>query len=299
MKPFPFRIIDAHVHVFPLRVFEAIWRWFDNYGWEIRYKLEAEETLSFLFERGVDYVVGLHYAHKPGMARALNRFAAELAQKKPRLIPCATVLPGEPDARRVLDEALGELGCRGIKLHCHVQRIAPDDARMSEVYEAAAEHQVPVILHAGDAPFSPHYGCDIHTLCDPERLENALRRHPETTFIVPHLGASPIERIASMLDRHERLYLDTTMTLGGRFEVRPDLDMIGADDIDAWQKRVEVILRAHPGRLLYGTDFPNIPYEWDRELRSILTMSLPEADLEALLGGTAARLFGVHRPESA
>jgi len=293
MSTLPHRIIDAHVHVFPPRVFEAIWRWFDKYGWEIRYQLPAEETLRFLFDQGIDRVVGLHYAHKPGMAASLNRFAAELARKEPRLIPCATVFPGEPDARRILDEALGELGCRGIKLHCHVQKIAPDDPRMSEVYDAAAAHDVPVILHAGDAPSSPHYGCDIHALCDPDRLENALRRHPATTFLVPHLGASPIERIASLLDRHERLYLDTTMTLGGHFEVRPDLDMIGADDIEAWQARVESIVRAYPGRILYGTDFPNIPYEWDRELRRILAMQLPREDLEALLGGTAARLFRV------
>jgi len=293
MRPAPVPVIDAHVHVFPPRVFEAIWRWFDKYGWEIRYQLHADEVLGFLFERGVEYVVGLHYAHKPGMAAFLNRFAAELAEKEPRLLPCATVFPGEPDARGILDEALGELGCRGIKLHCHVQRIAPDDPRMSEVYEVAAEHDVPVILHAGDAPSSPHYGCDIHALCTPERLENALRRHPRTTFLVPHLGASPIEKVASLLDRYERLYLDTTMTLGGHFEVRPDLDMIGAEDIEAWQARVESIVRSYPGRLLYGTDFPNIPYEWDRELRRILAMQLPREDLEALLGGTAARLFRV------
>src|SRR5690606_3498892 len=148
-------------------------------------------------------------------------------------------------------------------------------------------------LHAGDAPFSPHYGCDIHALCTPERLENALRRHPHTTFLVPHLGASPIERVASLLDRYERLYLDTTMTLGGHFEVRPGLDMIGAEEVEAWQARVESIVRAYPGRVLFGTDFPNIPYEWDRELRRILAMSLPEEALEALLGETAARLFGI------
>lgn len=287
------RIIDAHVHVFPDRVFEAIWRWFDKYGWDIRYRLHARETLRFLLDRGISHVIGLHYAHIPGMAEALNRFASELAEEEPRLIPCATVLPGEPDARRILDEALGKLGCKGIKIHCHVQKIAPDDARLDDVYDAARAHDVPVIIHTGDAPSSPHYGCDIGALCDPANLERALVRHPRTTFLIPHLGASPIERIASLLDKHERLYLDTTMTLGGSFEVRDDLEMLGGDDLEAWRERVADVIRMARGRVLYGTDFPNIPYEWDRELRAIRGLGLGEDELRELLGGTAGKLFNV------
>lgn len=287
------RIIDAHVHVFPDRVFEAIWRWFDKYGWDIRYRLYARDTVRFLLDRGIDRVIGLHYAHVPGMAESLNRFASELAKEEPRLLPCATVFPGEPDARRILDEALGKLGCRGIKIHCHVQRIAPDDARLDDVYDAARAHDVPVIIHTGDAPASPHYGCDVHALCDPSGLERALDKHSRTTVIVPHLGASPIERIANMLERHEHLYLDTTMTLGGSFEVRDDLEMLGGEDIEAWIERVVTVIRMAKGRVLYGTDFPNIPYEWDRELRKILSLQLPEDEQDALLWGTAARLFRI------
>ena len=44
-------VVDAHVHVFPDRVFEAVWRWFEQYGWPIRYKLHTPEVLSFLFSR--------------------------------------------------------------------------------------------------------------------------------------------------------------------------------------------------------------------------------------------------------
>lgn len=287
------RIIDAHVHLFPDRVFEAIWRWFDKYGWDIRYRLYARETMRFLFDRGISHIVGLHYAHVPGMAESLNRFIADLARDEPRLIPAATVLPGEPDARTILDDALGKLSCRAIKLHCHVQRIAPDDSRLDDVYAAAAAHDVPVIIHAGDAPASPHYGCNIHELCDPGRIESALRKHPRTTFIVPHLGASPIEEMARLLDMHERLYLDTTMTLGGRFDKRDDIEIFGDNDVGAWQERVLGIIRQARGRVLYGSDFPNLPYEWDRELETIRALGLPDDELEALLGKTAASLFKI------
>ena len=46
-------------------------------------------------------------------------------------------------------------------------------------------------------------------------------------------------------------------------------------------------------RVLYGTDFPNIPYAWDRELRRISDMGLPEERLEALFFNNAEDLFSI------
>ena len=43
------------------------------------------------------------------------------------------------------------------------------------------------------------------------------------------------------------------------------------------------------------TDFPNIPYAWDRELKAIERMNLPADMLEAVLGGNAAEFFGIGR----
>src|SRR5688572_23705688 len=71
-------VVDAHVHVFPERLFEALWAWFERYGWPVRYKLRAEQVIEFQLSRGVAHVVLLHYAHKAGMARALNAFVAGL-----------------------------------------------------------------------------------------------------------------------------------------------------------------------------------------------------------------------------
>ena len=87
-------LIDAHVHLFPPRVFDAIWRWFDRHAWNIRYRLYAEEVLAHMREHGVARVVGLTYSHVPDMARALNAFMAELARAHPELIALGTVLPG-------------------------------------------------------------------------------------------------------------------------------------------------------------------------------------------------------------
>lgn len=284
-------VVDAHVHVFPPRVFESLWRWFDREAWSIRYRLAADQVVSFLVDRGLERVVLLHYAHVPGMAAELNRFVAGLARAHPRATPCATVMPGEEGARAILDEALGPLGCRGIKIHCHVQRVAPDAAALDDVYDAAAAHGVPVVIHAGDAPALATSAATLRELCSPEALDRALRRHPRTTVVVPHLGAERMEEIAALLETHELLFLDTTMALASYLPFDPVTRTADEPAARQWLERAMAIVRRWPDRILYGSDFPNIPYDWDKELRALLSLDLAPASLAAVLGGTATRLF--------
>ncbi|HEY7955627.1 MAG TPA: amidohydrolase family protein [Polyangia bacterium] len=266
-------IVDAHVHLFPERVFAAIWRWFDAHAWKIRYRMKAEEVIAFLTARGVDRLVGLAYSHAPGMARELNRFLAELGRAHPQLIPLGTVLPGEPDAEAIVDEAF-RLGLRGLKLHCHVQKIAADDPRLDPIYARAAQAGLPVVIHSGRAPCLSGYGIDPATLCSAEATRRALRRHPRLKLVVPHLGADEIEAHLAMLDEFEHLHLDTTMAVGGYLDLPLD----------------PAALARHADRILYGTDFPNLPYAWDRELLW-LREHLPESAQKTILGENALRLF--------
>jgi predicted TIM-barrel fold metal-dependent hydrolase len=267
-------IIDSHVHLFPPRVFDAIWRWFDRNAWNIQYRLYAEEVLAHFREHGVDRVVGLCYSHVPQMARELNRFMADLGRAHPdQLIALGTVLPGEPDAEAIIDEAL-TLGLRGFKIHCHVQKLGPDDPRLDPLYARAAAAGVPVVIHAGREPCIAAYGVDIHRLCSAAATRRALERHPTLTMIIPHLGDDEEEAYFAMLADFPNLHLDTTMLLGEYFA-----------------RRIEpALLERHADRILYGTDFPNIPYEWDRELRW-LERNVSASAREKICGANAARLF--------
>jgi predicted TIM-barrel fold metal-dependent hydrolase len=268
-------VIDAHVHLFPDALFAAVWRWFDRHLWPVRYRLFAEDAIEFLRARGVSAIVALHYAHKPGMARSLNTFVAEVARAhRDFVFPLGTVMPGEPDAESIVREALGPLGLHGIKLHCHVQKLAADDPRLDCIYQACQDAEKPVLIHAGREPCSPHYGVDTHSLCQVERVEGVLRRFPRLRVVIPHLGADEFVAYAALLDRYEHLHLDTTMAVAGFFE------------LDApW----ELVVR-HAGRLLYGTDFPNVPYAWDRELRRLVDR-VPAEHRGALFSGNARKLF--------
>ncbi|OJT23847.1 amidohydrolase [Archangium sp. Cb G35] len=267
-------VVDAHVHLFPDGVFEAIWRWFDQYGWPIRYKLHTPQVVSFLLSRRVHRVVALHYAHKPGMARFLNSYVAEVARAEPRVLGLATVMPGEEGAAEILAEAFAA-GLKGVKLHCHVQCFAPDAPALHEVYEACARAGRPLVMHAGREPASPQYRCDVHALCSAERVERVLKDHPGLKLCIPHLGADEFDAYERLLERHDNLWLDTTMAVAGYFPIPVP----------------RRLLEVRPERILYGTDFPNLPYAWDRELKQLLALKLGDEVEAGLLGQNALQLF--------
>jgi predicted TIM-barrel fold metal-dependent hydrolase len=270
-------VIDAHVHLFPDRVFAAIYRWFDRHGWPIRYRLTAPEVVAFLRARGVERIVGLCYAHRPGMARELNRHMASLCDD--RVIGLGTVLPGEPDAVAIVDEAFA-LGLRGIKLHCHVQCFAPDAPEVAPIYERCAARGVPVVIHAGREPKGPALRCDPDALCGPDHVAAVLRDHPRLRLCVPHLGTADYDAFAALLERHDNLWVDTAMILA---DYLPDGGRAPAI--------VRRLVDARPDRVMYGTDFPIVPYAWDRELRAIAASDLGAGARAALLGGNAARFY--------
>lgn len=268
-------VVDAHVHFFPDPVFDALWRWFERYAWPIRYRLRTPDVARFLFDRGVSKIVGLHYPHKPGMADALNAYA--MTEVDRRVAMLGTVFPKEAGNRaRIEALATGERPIAGLKLHCHVQHFSVDDAEVFETFAAAEALDLAVIVHAGREPSSPAYPIDPHSLCGAERVGRLLRDCPRLRLVIPHLGADEYVAYGELLERYPGLMLDSTMTLAGYLGEAPTF-----------------LLERYPERILFGTDFPNLPYAWDRELRALLSLDLPESSLAAILGENAARTFGL------
>ncbi len=269
-------VIDAHVHVFPPALFEAVWSWFDAYAWPVRYRLDAGAGVNFLKERGLDHLVLMQYAHRPGIAAALNRFMAELCRDDVRLTGMATVFPGEAGAASILEEAFAS-GLAGVKLHAHVQCFALDGAPFDAVCRVCRAFQKPLVVHAGREPWSPHYPCDPHLICRADWIEAILKKYPDLKLCVPHLGADEFGEYRRLIQDYDNLWLDTTMALAGYlpFEGVPELTDLRAD------------------RILFGTDFPNLPYAWDREIRLLAARNLPQDLLENILWRNATRLFQI------
>ena len=269
-------VVDAHVHIFPDRLFAAVWGWFDVHGWPIRYRMGAEDVLTFLLDRGVSHVVALQYAHCPGIADTLNGFMARICKGLDGVTGLATVFPGEPGTAGILENAFRD-GLAGVKLHAHVQCFAIDGPEMAEVYSVCQANGKPLLMHVGREPKSDAYRCDPHAFCRVDLVAAVLQRYPRLKVCVPHLGADEFAEYQRLLAVHDNLWLDTTMTLADYLPIAAP---------------VPALTRFRADRLMFGTDFPNIPYAWDREIRKLAAMGLEERFLPGLLGLNAAEFYG-------
>lgn len=267
-------LVDSHVHLFPDRLFAAIWDWFDNNAWPIVDRLDSDSIVSALAAKGVSRAVAFPYAHCPGIADSLNSYMADLAQGNPLVVPLGTVFPGEPGEEEILERAFSELGLRGIKLHCHVQGVSPDSELLRPTCEAVERHAGVLVIHAGTAPSLPSMADELRSLCGARRTRGLLQAHPLLKVVVPHLGMAEYEEFRELLEEFPNLHLDTAMAVGGFFGNEPPLED----------------LEGIAGRVLFGSDFPNLPYRYERELEA-LKAGLSEEALDAVLWRNADSLF--------
>ena len=263
-------MIDIHTHLHPPRLFAAIRRWFaEKSDWQIEHPSEPLAIASALREAGVERFVFCSYAHKPGMARDLNVWLAQTSRDLNGFgLPLATVHLDDPTSLADLQSALDD-GCIGLKIHEDVQRLAIDDPRFAPVYAEIARRGGFVLAHLGPIPWS------FDTRNAPIRLASVLARHPTLRFVVAHMGVPETLDYFSLARAHSNLFIDTTMAFA-------------SNDLRTNASAIEI--ERASGSIVYGTDFPNIPYAYDRERRGIEALGLSIAARAAIFSGNARRL---------
>ena len=200
---------------------------------------------------------------------------ADLCHTYAHVTGMATVFPGEGESVSILREAF-YLGLKGVKLHSHVQCFDLLSQGMHDIYELCVEEKKPLFMHVGREPKSPAYDCDPYELCSAAKVERIILAYPRLRVCVPHLGADEFEDYKRMLERYDNLWLDTTMMLAGYLPVDPP---------PLEEMRVD--------RIMYGTDFPNIPYAWDRELNRLCSMKLPRETVFRIVVDNAKEFFSI------
>jgi len=199
---------------------------------------------------GVRRFTALTYAHRPGMAGDLTDFALELSAAEPACVPSATFFPEDG----VLDQVRSALerGARVFKIHAQVGGFDLREPILDEVWGLLADVGVPVVIHVGSGPV-PRAG-----FTGPDKLEGVLRRHPQLTAVVAHLGAPEYREFLTLAEMYPRVHLDTTMAFTDFFEEVAPFPVGLLPRLAALQERV-----------VLGSDFPNIPYPYARQLEAL------------------------------
>ncbi len=153
------------------------------------------------------------------------------------VIPFCTIDEADPNAAELFEQYIQE-GAMGLKLiggHPDFYDEPLNSENMYKVYQVAAEHGIPVLIHASITT--------IEGL--KEQLEEVFSDFPEVTFIHAHysstiMGGINLDQSAELLDKYPNLYIDLSMGGGiARYHkyLKQDLAQI-KDFVIAYQDRI-------------------------------------------------------------
>lgn len=264
-------IIDAHVHLFPERMFLAVWKYFESHDWPV-HREQVEQIAQTLRGHGVSLAVGLAYPHKLGVAGSLNRFMEQVGASDALFWPFASVHPEDEDFTQVVEHALASPHLHGFKFQPLVQRFDINHPKLDLLYERCTEQDVPLTMHVGTGPLeNPFVG--------PAHFRRLLARYPDLRVCVAHMGAPEYDDFLELMDDHPKMYLDTTM-----IQTRTDL-------FDTTFRGDPERLARHADRICFGSDWPNVPYPYAEALDSVSRFDLPAEEIAAIRGSNARRFL--------
>ena len=81
----------------------------------------------------------------------LNDIAVEVARRGPdnKIVPFMALHPFDPDVNKEYDRAVGDLGCKGLKLAPHGQLFDPESDEAFRLFARLEQDGLPVLIHGG------------------------------------------------------------------------------------------------------------------------------------------------------
>lgn len=274
MKGLPERIIDFHVHLFPNKLFDAIWDYFArDYQWEVIHRLYYRECVEYLHQRHVSPIVYSNYAHRDGIAEGLNEWNHSILDEFPDLYCFAAYHPDDRNAVRIAEKALDHPRVLGFKLQLLVQNFYPHDERLNALYELVMERDKRILFHAGTGPVGNQFVGYEHFI-------KTMQRYPQLNATVAHMGGLEFREFFDLLAIYENLYLDTSFTFYK--------SMVSAFNVDPPQ------MEEYKSKLLYGSDFPNLILPREEEIETLLEYDLSSEFYNLLFYENGLRLIRQH-----
>jgi aminocarboxymuconate-semialdehyde decarboxylase len=318
----PNEIIDVHAHVYPEGCLAEVVRDRADFvlvenarGQSLLYRgshvmsmpkeqADLKQRLASMDEAGIGVAVlsvgalnvGWAGTRDAAAARFINDGLAAACKQHPARFRFVAVLPCI-DAKEMVQElerALG-MGAAGVGIATSIGDLPLHAPELGEFWREMSRRKLMVLVH-------PTYPCDgpendrgtflavgypAETAMAAARLalSGVLEECPDVRIVWSHLGGG-LAMILDRLDRGyqrfsdcphppsvylRRCYFDTVCTHG------PALDCAHA----TWG----------PKALVFGTDVPHVPNTEKETLAALKARSWPDAELEAILGGTIRQLL--------
>jgi predicted TIM-barrel fold metal-dependent hydrolase len=287
-------IVDWHVRAGEAEFFDRYPHYADTFRqfWEPFVRLYGvdifkmmnqplEDKLQMLGAAGIDLAVFIGLDLLPDWDfRIPIDYLATLQDRHPDRIVAFPAINPKKGVEAALED-MDELAARGLKgfkcFPCFWG--GPSDRRFYPLWERAVEHRLIAMFHMG-SQIAP--GARLKW-CLPHLLDDVAMDFPELTIVIAHMGWPWIaETVMGLGRKNPNVYFDTGA-------LRPSLHF-GDVEYTAKPGIYHYIERQIPGKILYGSDYPNgDPGEM---VRGFQALPISEEFKRKFLGENAARLLG-------
>lgn len=297
-------IVDAHAHLFSPRFFQALASQSPRLPEENQLAALEELTGIHVPASVADvadrWVLEMDRHHVDRMVLMASipgdeQSALEAHQRHPdRILPYAMFQPRASDATERLEEAAGA-GLRGACLFPAMHHYSMDEPEVLAFVEAATRHSLLIFVHCGllrlglrdrlglKSPFDLRFS-------DPLKICKAAQAHPETPFVIPHLGAGMFREALLLCRQCDNVYLDSSSSNSwvATQPGRPTLSEVLAQALDV----------VGPTRLLFGSDSSYFPRGFCREVLNtqlciFRDLGISPEEESLLFAGNLLRVLGL------
>jgi len=292
-----FSVLDAHVHFFSRRFFEALGAQAGRTaaqvataaGWDL--PPEDPAALAQAWAAAMDTYGVTRAALISSVPGDEASVAAAVAARPDRFFGFFMLNPLDEGALDRVQVAF-RCGLHAVCLFPAMHRYSVHDAKVLAVLDEAARAPGRVVfVHCGvltvgvrkklalPSPFDMRYS-------NPIDLHAVALRYAGLKFVIPHFGAGYLREALMLADLCPNVYLDTSSSNSWMRYEGLELKTVFRRPIDLAGAR----------RLLFGTDSSFFPRGWNNEVfeaqtRALLDMGISGADARLILGENLQRLF--------
>lgn len=250
-------IIDAHAHIYPVKIAEKATNAIGEF-YDIKMEMPAgtpERLIEDGERAGISRFVVHSCATKAQQVRSINEFVKQELDKHDNFIGFMT-LHQDLTEEQIADEVdwCIKNGFKGIKLHPDFQKFYIDGEEAKKFYRVVGD-RLPILFHVGD---------DRYEFSKPFRLAKMAKEFNKVNFIAAHFGGYRCWNDVDVYKGLDNVYFDTcsSLTFITAEKAKSIIDKLGAE------------------KFFFGTDFPM----WDAsgELERFNQIKLTEKERDGI-----------------